>query len=93
MSEPTCGGVDPMPEDAQRTAVNLLWDIADVADPHLNRNLTALLTVASMPCVEARAVLREVLSAFEVMAEREPAVVMRLLGGLLNDLPPDAAAG
>lgn len=80
----TCGGEPPSVEQARWTAAHLLWDAADTADPHLNRQLMSVLTVGTMPCVEARAALSEVLSAFAWLAEEEPAVVMPFLGKLLN---------
>lgn len=84
----TCGGEELSAEQSRSTAAQLLWDVADSADPHLDRPLTVVLTVASMPCVQARAVLSDVLSAFGWLAEDEPAVVMAFLGRLLNAVGP-----
>jgi hypothetical protein len=90
MSPFFCGQDEPSSEQARWTAAHLLWDVADKADPHFNRNLAATLTVGTMGCGEARAVLSAVLSAFEWLAEEEPAVVLGFLGSLLNavELPP-----
>jgi HEAT repeat protein len=90
MSKFFCEEDEPSGEQARRTTAHLLWDVADRADPHFNRNLAATLTVGTMGCGEARAVLSEVLSAFEWLADEEPAVVMGFLGSLLNavEQPP-----
>jgi hypothetical protein len=88
MSTFFCGEDEPSVEQARWTAAHLLWDVAGEAGPHFNRNLAATLTVGTMGCGEARAVLSAVLSAFEWLGEEEPAAVMRFLGALLNAVEP-----
>jgi hypothetical protein len=88
MSAFFCDEGQPTEEQARWTAAHLLWDIMDKADPHFNRNLAATLTVGTMGCGEARAVLDAVLSAFGWLGEEEPAVVMGFLGSLLNAVEP-----
>jgi hypothetical protein len=92
MSGPFCDERQPSLEQARWTAAHLLWDIAVDPDPDSSRTRVADLTVGTMGCGEARAVLSAVLSAFGWLGEEEPAVVTPFLGTLLNAVEPPTQA-
>ncbi len=68
-----------------RSVVELLWPVADTADPHLDRQLFAYLRVLPLSHDEARYLVSDLLSVFERLAEERPDVVMPFLGRLLNE--------
>jgi hypothetical protein len=69
-----------------REVVELLWNVADTADPHLNRQLIAYLSVLPLDEDEVRRLVADLLAVFERLAEERPDVVMPFLGRLLNEI-------
>jgi hypothetical protein len=68
-----------------REVVELLWNVADTADPHLDRQLIAYLQVLPLSHDEARELIADLLSVFERLGEERPDVLLPFLGRLLNE--------
>ncbi len=69
-----------------REVVELLWNVADTADPHLDRQLIAYLQVLPLSHDETQELVANLLSVFERLAEERPDVVLPFLGRLLNEV-------
>jgi hypothetical protein len=78
--------VPSMTSSISADTVELLWDVADASDPHINRPMLAYLRLLILDEQQVRDLLRELLEVFERLGRERPYVVQPFLGVLLAEV-------
>ncbi|MCU1590251.1 MAG: hypothetical protein JWP11_1507 [Frankiales bacterium] len=74
-----------MNDAVSHAVLQLLLDVTDTADPHVNRSLSAYLSLLPLTDDDRRGYLVDVVAVFERLGKERPDVVLPFLGRLLSE--------